>query len=109
MAPETLLGRGYDFKVDVWALGSLYYTMITSLYVFNAKSIEELVAKVRDGSWKWPTDIKFSLQGLEFLKQTFQYNPKLRLSWDEIKRHPYLTMEAVDEIPLQILFDDSND
>jgi serine/threonine-protein kinase ULK2 len=40
MAPETLLGVGYDFKVDVWALGVIYYNMITGLHVFNANSLD---------------------------------------------------------------------
>lgn len=43
MAPETLLGRGYSFKIDVWALGSIFFTLLTSLYVFDARSISELV------------------------------------------------------------------
>jgi serine/threonine protein kinase len=40
MAPETLLGIGYDFKVDVWALGAIYYNLITGLHVFNANSLD---------------------------------------------------------------------
>jgi serine/threonine protein kinase len=71
MAPETLLGVGYDFKVDVWALGALYYNLITGLHVFNASSLEQLIDRIKRGEWRWPTDVKFSLQGLDFLKSTF--------------------------------------
>ena len=70
MAPETLLGRGYNYKVDVWALGALYFTLLTNLYVFDADSIQELVKKIRKGDWQWPADVEFSIQGIEFLNQT---------------------------------------
>jgi serine/threonine protein kinase len=61
MAPETLFGVGYDFKVDVWAMGVIYYNLITGLFVFNASNLEELRTKLRQGNWKWPTDVKFSI------------------------------------------------
>lgn len=28
MAPEVLLGRGYDFSADLWALGIMLYEFI---------------------------------------------------------------------------------
>lgn len=42
MAPEILFNTGYDYKVDVWALGVLYFTLLTNMFVFNADSIEKL-------------------------------------------------------------------
>lgn len=39
MAPEILFQTGYDYKVDVWALGALYFTLLTSMHVFNAESM----------------------------------------------------------------------
>ena len=42
MAPEILFAKGYDYKVDVWALGALYFTLLTNMYVFNAKSMRQL-------------------------------------------------------------------
>ena len=68
MAPELLFCRGYDYKVDVWALGGLYFTLLTNMYVFNAESMKQLEYRVRKGDWMWPKEIEFSLQGLEFLQ-----------------------------------------
>jgi serine/threonine protein kinase len=42
MAPEILFAKGYDYKVDVWALGALYFTLLTNMYVFNAESMRQL-------------------------------------------------------------------
>lgn len=71
MAPEILFQKGYDYKVDVWALGALYFTMLTNMYVFNAESMQQLESKVRTGNWVWPKKVNFSLQGLQFLQGTF--------------------------------------
>lgn len=92
MAPEILFSTGYDHKVDVWALGALFFTMLTSMYVFNAESMKQLEDRVSRGDWKWPKNIDFSLQGLEFLQQTFQYDAENRLNWDQICHHPYLSL-----------------
>ena len=64
MAPELLFLKGYDHKVDVWALGALYYTLLTNMHVFNASSMKHLESRMRKGDWAWPSDVKFSLQGL---------------------------------------------
>jgi len=108
MAPEILFAKGYDYKVDVWALGALYFTLLTSMYVFNAESMKQLEQRVSRGDWAWPKEVKFSLQGLQFLQQTFQFDSKNRLNWDQIVHHSYLTMATVDAIPLQILYDESD-
>ena len=74
--------------------------------------MEELVHKIRKGYWQWPSDVKFSIQGLAFLNQTLQFDPNQRLSWPEIANHPYFTTQTVDQIPLEMIFqspdDDSN-
>jgi len=108
MAPEILFAKGYDYKVDVWALGALYFTLLTSMYVFNAESMKQLEQRVSRGDWAWPKKVEFSLQGLQFLQQTFQFDSKNRLNWDQIVHHSYLTMATVDAIPLQILYDESD-
>jgi serine/threonine protein kinase len=98
MAPEILLKQAYDYKVDVWALGALFYTLLTNLHVFNAKSLQQLQRRVHRGDWEWPANIPFSLQGLQFLKQTFQHDPNERLSWEEVANHSYFTLSKVDQI-----------
>lgn len=40
MAPELLFSRAYDYKVDVWALGALYFSLLTNMNVFDANSMK---------------------------------------------------------------------
>lgn len=42
MAPETLMMRPYDSKVDVWSLGNVLYEMLAGIKPFHARSYEEL-------------------------------------------------------------------
>ena len=40
MPPEQLIPRwnddteGYDYKIDVWALGGIFYQMLTGMFIF---------------------------------------------------------------------------
>ena len=38
-APQMFRGAGYDEKVDIWALGVLFYFMIFAEYPFKSKSL----------------------------------------------------------------------
>jgi len=59
MAPELLFAPndGYDYKVDVWALGALFYTMLTGKHAFYAPTKEALLQKQVKGDWVWPKDV----------------------------------------------------
>ena len=35
MAPEALFGNKYGHKRDVWALGAMYFQLITGKYIFG--------------------------------------------------------------------------
>lgn len=41
-APEILLGLPYDFKVDVYSLGVLFYTLVTGKRPFYGKSPDQI-------------------------------------------------------------------
>jgi len=42
MAPEIVAGRFYNYKVDVWSVGTLLFHLLTGTYPFKGRSIEEL-------------------------------------------------------------------
>ena len=100
MAPESLLSKGYDHKVDVWACGIIYFQLITGQFVFNATNVKELAQKIKDGDWSFPKMIEFSMQGLDFLNCTLQYDVNKRLNWKQLCTHPYLTMDQSEIVPI---------
>ena len=65
---------GYSPKVDVWAIGVIFYQMLTGMFIFNietkttySRSLKLLYAAIQKGDWAWPSDIKISLQCFNFL------------------------------------------
>jgi serine/threonine protein kinase len=41
LSPENILGNGYDFKNDIWAVGILAYELVTGSIPFNIWVEEE--------------------------------------------------------------------
>ena len=56
MAPEVIQNRQYDFKRDVWALGAMFYQLLTGKYLFGDEyiSIPNLEANVKKGRFTVP-------------------------------------------------------
>jgi serine/threonine protein kinase len=42
MSPELLRGEEYDYKIDIWALGIVFYEMIYGYCPYEGKSIQNL-------------------------------------------------------------------
>lgn len=48
MAPEIFLGEGYSSKVDVFSLGSCFFSILTGRFLFSAGNDDELLKKNRE-------------------------------------------------------------
>lgn len=67
-------GQGYSHKIDVWAIGVIFYQMLTGMFIFNVTekttyqmALQLLYTKINEGTWTWPSDVKITLQCFEFL------------------------------------------
>lgn len=93
MAPEILQGAKYDHKVDVWSLGTVFYEMLTGFSPFTGMNKEDLKKNLEKGNYRFPKHLKLSLEGLDFLNNCLQYDPKQRMSWEELMKHSYLNYD----------------
>lgn len=59
---------------------------------------------IQEGDWQWPSDIKISSAGFEFLTTLLQFDPKLRPSWQTLRSHPYFRLHEADLTPLIVDF-----
>ena len=100
MAPESLFSQGYDHKVDVWACGIIYFQLLTGYFAFQAKDMKDLSDKMKKGNWSFPKKIDFSIQGLDFLNCTLQYDAEKRLNWQQLVDHSYFTAAPSEIIPI---------
>ena len=80
---------GYDQKADIWSLGTICYEMLVGKNAFNAESMKELLKKVEKGNYYLPKSL--SREVVSFLNGMLQYDPKKRLSSDQLYHHKFLT------------------
>ena len=78
----------YDQKVDVWSLGVTCYNMLIGKKIYDFSSLDELIEQVEAGSYSVPTTL--SREMVSFLNGMFQYDPKRRLTVEQLSRHPFL-------------------
>jgi len=48
MSPEMLRGQGYSFKNDIFALGCVFFNLISAYYLFNDDNLETRLIKNKE-------------------------------------------------------------
>ena len=81
--------KGYTEKIDIWSLGNLCYEMLMGKSAFQTTDIKTLEEKIEKGYYYIPTTFYKEVVG--FLIGMLQYNADVRLSADELSKHPFLT------------------
>ena len=79
---------GYDEKVDIWSIGTVCYELLIGKAVFDATSLEDLIEKVETGKFTVPKTV--SKEIVSFLNGMLQYDSKMRLSAEELRKHTFL-------------------
>ena len=98
---------GYDQKADIWSLGTICYEMIIGKSAFDSESMDELVDKIEKGTYTIPTNL--SREIISFINGMIQYDPKARLSCEELSRHPFLTKDVKDFTSIDVKTKDGED
>ena len=80
---------GYDDKADIWSIGTVCYELLIGKAVFNAQSLGDLLEKIENGQYYLPKTV--SKEVVSFLNGMLQYDSNLRLSSEELSKHPFLT------------------
>lgn len=57
VAPEVLLGREYNEKVDIWSAGAMLYIMLSGVAPFCGDTTKEIFEAVLRGNLRFPTRI----------------------------------------------------
>ena len=86
----------YDYKADIWSLGSICFELLTGVAPFDGNDFDELVKNVKNATYKIPKSLNLSTEAVSFITGMLQYDPKKRLSIDDVIKHDFLT-KKVDE------------
>lgn len=92
LAPELLLGQGYDKSVDWWTLGVLLYEMLTGLPPYYDENTNEMYRKILSEPLHFPGPEIVPLPAKDLLIQLLDRRPDHRLGAkgpSEIKAHPF--------------------
>ncbi|KAM5353561.1 hypothetical protein ACJ41O_000211 [Fusarium nematophilum] len=90
IAPEVLLGQGYNETVDWWTLGMLLHDMLTDSAPFYDEATEEMRRKILSEPLVFPDVVPPVVRDL--LEKLLTRNPADRLGANgvaEIKDHPF--------------------
>ena len=81
MSPETLDKNGYSYPVDFWALGCIFFELLTFDKPFNANSIYALYLKIKKNNFNTK---KIPIKYLEIIKGLLCRNPQRRLNGTKV-------------------------
>ncbi|XP_068679432.1 serine/threonine-protein kinase 36-like [Montipora foliosa] len=102
MSPELVQEKPYDHNSDLWSLGCILYELFVGTPPFYTNSIFQLVNLICRDTVKWPEDMSPDFQS--FLQGLLTKDPKKRLSWPYLLRHPFVSV-GISEAELETVPD----
>lgn len=81
----------YNTSVDLWSLGTITYQLLTGKPPFVGKNYKEIFKLIMEGKYKLPTTLVASIEIITFINGLLQFYPNKRLTWSQIKTHPFIT------------------
>ena len=93
IAPEMLLKKGHDTRVDIWSVGVLMFELLSGYSPFVAKSNQELYQNIRRLKIQWPKDMQPLAKNL--IGKILKLNPLDRPSLQEILNHQWFQQTKI--------------
>lgn len=92
MAPDIILGKGYNNMVDLWSLGVMMFEFMCGYLPFGdaADNAFEIYESIMRNQLKFPEFI-VDKRAKKLIQQFLNHNPETRLdgSFDNIKSNPW--------------------
>eukprot|EP01132_Coremiostelium_polycephalum_P003325 gene3325-4168_t len=83
VSPEFLSSKPYNHKSDIWALGIIFYQLLTKTHPFgDITKMEMLIENIKNGSIAWP--VHFNEQVLTLLQGMLNRDVSKRFSAQDI-------------------------
>ncbi|KAG2790791.1 hypothetical protein JG687_00000396 [Phytophthora cactorum] len=107
LSPECCSGEPYDpFKVDIWAVGVVFFIFLFGRLPFTSESTRELFDEiiraeiVLPGTEESGRELSLSPEGQNLLRRLLEKDPEQRITIVEALSHPWFTQDEDDEEPL---------
>ncbi|XP_017877150.1 serine/threonine-protein kinase ULK3 isoform X3 [Ceratina calcarata] len=93
MAPEILLKRKYDARVDLWSVGVIMYECLFGRAPYSSGSFQELAEKIKDCKpIELPKGPHVSHDCKDLLMSLLRHDPDQRITFDEFFAHDFLDL-----------------
>lgn len=96
LAPEVILGLGYNEKCDIWSIGMVLYFIMTGKFPYSSKKLPDLLKEIKMINFTLESfdNIKgFSKEGKKCLLRMLNSNEKIRPSAEELIKDPWFQIE----------------
>ncbi|XP_018007272.1 serine/threonine-protein kinase ULK3 [Hyalella azteca] len=94
MAPEILLHKKYDAKVDLWSVGVILYECLFGKAPYSSASMEELIQRIKsDVPIKIPSQACISRECEDLLMRCLERDPQKRIDFEDFFQHSFVDLE----------------
>lgn len=95
LPPEMVVDQPHDKRVDVWSLGILCYEFCVGNPPFEAENNEKTYKRIREIDLQFPDYLSMEVRDL--ISRILCYDPKRRLSLDQIQKHPWILKHTANK------------
>jgi len=96
LAPEIVLGKHHDEKVDNWSLGVLTYEFIVGRPPFEADGNKATYLRIKAGELHFPSHVSSAAE--DFIRCLLQRDPSRRMKLSAIYAHPFIKKSQSKDI-----------
>ncbi|CAG9322017.1 unnamed protein product [Blepharisma stoltei] len=91
MAPEVILGIGYNFSAEYWSLGTIIYEFLYGKLPFgeNYDDPYSIYQQILQNSLVFPDSPRIKSEVRHLISQLLSKNPALRKNHESLKLHPW--------------------
>ena len=92
MAPEVIMGKGYNFSADLWSVGIMIYEFICGNVPFGGNDEDDaftIYREILSGEIKFPSFIKDNCREKQLIETLLNNYPPGRGTAEKLKLHKY--------------------
>ncbi|HMP29317.1 MAG TPA: serine/threonine-protein kinase, partial [Saprospiraceae bacterium] len=101
IAPEMLLGEGYSYPLDMWALGCTFYTLLYRTPPFQTSSMDTTFRRIKEGIWYFRDVIIVPEPIKNIITKMLIKSPNDRISVDDFLKDPIIQKCSLKRLPFE--------
>ena len=96
VAPEIILGEGYDTKADMWSVGVIVYSLLSGSLPFNGRNHLELYKAILTQKCSFDEEIWGGISdgAKDFVEKLLVLDPSKRFSAQDALNHKWIRAES---------------